>query len=50
MPFLIRPAAIVLVFLMTMAVLYHLKVEKDKLVKAGPAYLILFFASYLMVV
>ena len=49
-PFLIRPAAIALVFLMTMAVLYHLKIEKDKLVKAGPAYLILFFASYLMVV
>ncbi len=47
-PVLIRPAAAILVFLMSMAVFYHLKVE-DKLRKALPAYLILFFSTYLMI-
>ncbi|MEK9773711.1 MAG: DoxX family protein [Opitutae bacterium] len=48
-PSLIRPAAILLAGLMTMAVLFHLKAEKDNLWKAGPAYLVLFFASYLAI-
>ena len=47
MPFLIRPAALVLVVLMTMAVIYHIRIEKDSLLKAAPAYIILFFATYL---
>ena len=46
-PFLIRPAAIILAFLMLMAVVYHLRVEKDSLLKAAPAYVILFFTTYL---
>ena len=49
LPFLIRPAAILLVGLMTLAVLYHIKVEKNMLWKAIPAYLVLFFATYLAI-
>ena len=30
-----------------MAVVYHLRVEKDSLFKAAPAYVILFFTTYL---
>ncbi len=48
-PFVIRPAAAILAFLMVMAVVYHLKVERDKLLKAAPAYLVLFFTSYLVI-
>ena len=50
LPFLIRPAAIVLFVLMFMAVIYHLKVEKENLRKVAPAYLVLFFTSYLVIV
>ena len=46
-PFMIRPAAIVLAILMVMAVVYHLRVEKDSLFKAAPAYVVLFFTTYL---
>ena len=48
-PFVIRPAAAILAFLMVMAVVYHLKVEREKLLKAAPAYLVLFFTSYLVI-
>jgi hypothetical protein len=49
LPFLIRPAAGVLLLLMFMAVVYHLKVEMNKLSKALPAYLLLFFSTYLFI-
>ena len=49
-PMFIRPAAIILAFLMAMAVICHLKVERDKLLKAAPAYIVLFFTSYLAIV
>ena len=48
-PFLIRPAAVLLAGLMSMAVIYHLKTQRNKLFKALPAYLVLFFASYLAI-
>ena len=48
-PFLIRPAAAILLILMLMAVVCHLKVEMNKLHKAAPAYIILFFATYLVI-
>ena len=48
-PFLIRPAAILLAILMSAAVLFHLKVEKNNLLKVAPAYLVLFFTTYLVI-
>ena len=48
-PFLIRPAALLLMILMSVAVLCHLKVERHRYSKACPAYLILFFATYLAI-
>lgn len=48
-PFAIRPAAILLVILMFVAVLYHIKVDRTKPWKAGPAYVVLFFATYLAI-
>ena len=48
-PFMIRPAAVLLAFLMTCAVLFHLKVEKNNYLKVAPAYLLLFFATYLVI-
>ena len=49
-PFIIRPAAFVLAVLMFMAVLFHLRVERSNYFKAIPAYLLLFFATYLFIV
>ena len=46
-PFLIRPAAILLSLLMCSAVVFHLKVERDSLLKTAPAYIVFFFACYL---
>ena len=48
-PFLIRPAAVVLAAIMFMAVLYHFKVENKNYFKALPAYLVLLFATYLVI-
>jgi len=48
-PFLIRPAAIMLCILMIKAVLCHLQAERNKLFKALPAYLVLFFSTYLVI-
>ena len=48
-PFLIRPAAIMLFILMIKAVLCHLQTERNKLFKAFPAYLVLFFTTYLVI-
>ncbi len=48
-PFMIRPAAMVLAPIMFMAVLYHLKVENNKYLKVAPAYLMLLFATYLII-
>ena len=48
-PFLIRPAAVILAAIMFMAVLYHFKVENKNYFKALPAYLVLLFAIYLVI-
>jgi uncharacterized membrane protein YphA (DoxX/SURF4 family) len=48
-PFLIRPAAAILAAIMFMAVLYHFKVENKNYFKALPAYLVLLFATYLVI-
>ena len=47
-PSLIKPSAIVLSVLMFGAVVHHLKVEGDSYLKVAPAYIMLFFASYLV--
>ena len=47
--FLIRPAAFILAAIMFMAVLYHFKVENKNYFKALPAYLVLLFATYLVI-
>jgi hypothetical protein len=47
-PPLIKPSAILLSVLMFGAVVQHLKVERDNYLKVAPAYIMLFFASYLV--
>jgi len=47
-PTLIKPSAILLSVLMFGAVVQHLKVERDNFLKVAPAYIMLFFASYLV--
>ena len=48
MPSLIKPSAILLSVLMLGAVVHHLRVERDNYLKVAPAYIMLFFASYLV--
>jgi len=48
MPSLIKPSAILLSVLMFGAVVHHLRVERDNYLKVAPAYIMLFFASYLV--
>ena len=47
-PSLIKPSAILLSVLMLGAVVHHLRVERDNYLKVAPAYIMLFFASYLV--
>jgi hypothetical protein len=47
-PSLIKPSAILLFVLMFGAVVHHLKVERDNYLKVAPAYIMLFFSSYLV--
>ena len=48
-PFLIRPSAILLAPMMLYAVYLHLNKEEDGYLKALPAYLVLFFSTYLVI-
>jgi hypothetical protein len=47
-PSLIKPSAILLSVLMFGAVVHHLKAERDNYLKVAPAYIMLFFATYLV--
>ena len=47
-PILVKPVAAILAFIMFVAVLMHLKIRKDSLFKAFPAYLILCCTIFLV--
>tara|TARA_A100001015_G_C14470455_1_gene511543 strand:+ start:106 stop:489 length:384 start_codon:yes stop_codon:yes gene_type:complete len=47
-PVLVKPTALALTFIMLVAVLMHLKIRRDSLFKAIPAYLLLSFSIFLV--